>query len=81
VIVAAACSILDEAAALQPVAANIPVTMAELLWGVTHEGALDVEDLLDRRTRIGLVSEDRAAAEPAARHAFELAKAAMSHDA
>ena len=81
VIVAAACSILYEAAALQPVAANIPVTMAELLWGVTNEGALDVEDLLDRRTRIGLVSEDRAAAEPAARHAFELAKAAMSHDA
>jgi len=40
-----------------------------------------VEDLLDRRTRISLVSEDRATAEPAARQAFELAKAALSHDA
>ncbi len=29
--------------------------------GVTHEGALDVADLLDRRTRIGLVPADRAA--------------------
>ena len=28
--------------------------------GVTHEGALDVEDLLDRRTRVGLVPADRA---------------------
>jgi glycerol-3-phosphate dehydrogenase len=37
-----------------------PVTRAELLWGVRHEGALDESDLLDRRTRIGLVPEDRA---------------------
>jgi glycerol-3-phosphate dehydrogenase len=59
--------------ALVPIASGIPVTMAELLWGVTHEGALDVEDLLDRRTRIGLVPVDRAAAEPAARRALEQA--------
>ncbi len=31
------------------------VTGAELLWAVCHEGALDESDLLDRRTRIGLV--------------------------
>ncbi|MER6566096.1 glycerol-3-phosphate dehydrogenase/oxidase [Streptomyces sp. NPDC001093] len=37
-----------------------PVTRAELLWAVRHEGALDESDLLDRRTRIGLVPEDRA---------------------
>ncbi len=59
---------------LAPVAAGVPVTMAELLWGVTHEGALDVDDLLDRRTRIGLVPADRAVAESAARRALELAR-------
>ncbi|MEO3813920.1 glycerol-3-phosphate dehydrogenase/oxidase [Sphaerisporangium sp. B11E5] len=42
------------------------VTVAELVWGVRHEGALDAGDLLDRRTRIGLVPEDRAAALPVA---------------
>ncbi|SGI44949.1 Putative glycerol-3-phosphate dehydrogenase GlpD1 [Mycobacterium tuberculosis] len=26
---------------------------------MTHEGALDVDDILDRRTRIGLVPRDR----------------------
>ncbi|GAA2871270.1 glycerol-3-phosphate dehydrogenase/oxidase [Streptosporangium fragile] len=46
------------------------VTGAELVWAVRHEGALDVEDLLDRRTRIGLVPEDREAALPAARAAL-----------
>jgi glycerol-3-phosphate dehydrogenase len=34
----------------------------ELAWGVEHEGALTVDDLLDRRTRIGLVPTDRAGA-------------------
>ena len=50
----------------EPVAPGVPVTRAELLWAVRHEGALDVADLLDRRTRIGLVVDDREAAEPAA---------------
>ena len=58
---------------LAPIADRVPVTMAELLWGVTHEGALDVDDLLDRRTRVGLVPADRAAAVAAAREALELA--------
>lgn len=58
---------------LAPVADGVPVTLAELLFGVTHEGALDVDDLLDRRTRVGLVAADRAAAEPAARRALSLA--------
>ncbi|MBB5630473.1 glycerol-3-phosphate dehydrogenase [Sphaerisporangium krabiense] len=40
--------------------------MAELVWAVRHEGALDAGDLLDRRTRLGLVPEDRAVALPAA---------------
>ncbi len=46
------------------------VTRAELVWAVRHEGALDEGDLLDRRTRIGLVPEDRAAALEAARAAL-----------
>ncbi|MCW4353921.1 glycerol-3-phosphate dehydrogenase/oxidase [Hoyosella sp. YIM 151337] len=59
---------------LQPISTSVPVTMAELVFGVTHEGALDVSDLLDRRTRIGLVAQDRSEAESAAARAFELAE-------
>ena len=51
---------------LAPVADGVPVTLAELVFGVTHEGAVDVDDLLDRRTRVGLVPADRAAAVPLA---------------
>lgn len=51
----------------EPVVPGRPVTGAELLWAVRHEGALDEADLLDRRTRLGLVAADRAAALPAAR--------------
>ncbi|WP_222106268.1 glycerol-3-phosphate dehydrogenase/oxidase [Catellatospora sichuanensis] len=51
-----------------PVAPGSPVTGAELLWAVRHEGALTVGDLLDRRTRLGLVPQHRAAALPAAEH-------------
>ncbi len=47
---------------MTPIAEGVPFTLAELLWGVSHEGALDVDDLLDRRTRIGLVPSDRARA-------------------
>jgi glycerol-3-phosphate dehydrogenase len=58
---------------VEPVAAGVPVTRAELVWGVTHEAALDVDDLLDRRTRVGLVPADRAAAEQAAAEALIVA--------
>jgi glycerol-3-phosphate dehydrogenase len=58
---------------LAPIADGIPVTMAELVFGVTHEGAADVDDLLDRRTRIGLIPADRALAVPAAQRALALA--------
>ncbi|WP_245962134.1 glycerol-3-phosphate dehydrogenase/oxidase [Streptomyces ardesiacus] len=44
-----------------------PVTGAELVWALRHEGALDEADVLDRRTRVGLVPEDRAAALAAVR--------------
>ncbi|SDC39080.1 glycerol-3-phosphate dehydrogenase/oxidase [Nocardioides lianchengensis] len=60
---------------LAPVADGVPVTLAELLFGVTHEGAADVGDLLDRRTRVGLVAADRALAVPAAERALEICAA------
>jgi len=49
-----------------PVAEGIDVTRAEFEYAVTHEGALTVDDILDRRTRIGLVAPDRANAAAAA---------------
>lgn len=42
-------------------AEHLDITRAEIEWAVTHEGALDADDVLDRRTRIGLVPTDRAA--------------------
>jgi glycerol-3-phosphate dehydrogenase len=44
---------------IDPVADGIDVTRAEFEYAVTHEGALNVDDILDRRTRIGLVHTDR----------------------
>ncbi|MDH6281887.1 glycerol-3-phosphate dehydrogenase/oxidase [Prescottella agglutinans] len=55
---------------LMPIADGIDVTHAELAFAVSHEGALDVDDLLDRRTRIGLVPGDRERALPAAERAL-----------
>ncbi len=43
----------------EPVADGIDVTRAEFEYAVTHECALDVGDILDRRTRIGLAPRDR----------------------
>ncbi len=64
---------LSDEELLAPVADGVPVTLAELVFGVTHEGAHDVGDLLDRRTRVGLVPADRALAVPAAEKALALA--------
>ena len=55
------------------------MTLAELVFGVTHEGAADVDDLLDRRTRVGLIPADRALAVPAAEQALALVAAAAPH--
>jgi glycerol-3-phosphate dehydrogenase len=49
-----------------PVADGIDVIRAEFEYAVTHEGALSIDDILDRRTRIGLVSADRDRAAAAA---------------
>ncbi|MEV0928552.1 glycerol-3-phosphate dehydrogenase/oxidase [Streptomyces spongiicola] len=61
---------LADPALARPVVPGHPVTGAELLWAVRHEGALDESDLLDRRTRIGLVPYDRETALDAAREAL-----------
>ena len=61
-------SLLDRP--LEQVADGVDVTRAEFSYAVTHEGALTVDDILDRRSRVGLVPADRAAAEPAAREAL-----------
>lgn len=57
-----------------PVAAGIDVTRAEFEFAVTHEGALDVGDILDRRTRIGLVAADRERAVTAAEEMLATAR-------
>ncbi|KUI47031.1 glycerol-3-phosphate dehydrogenase [Mycobacterium sp. GA-1199] len=54
VIAAAACERPTE-----PVAEGIDVIRAEFEYAVSHEGALTVDDIVDRRTRIGLVEADR----------------------
>lgn len=43
----------------EPVADGIDVIRAEFEYAVSHEGALTVDDIVDRRTRIGLVKADR----------------------
>ncbi|MFS3128373.1 glycerol-3-phosphate dehydrogenase/oxidase [Nocardioides sp. Bht2] len=70
---ARAVSGLSDAELLAPITDQIPITLAELIFGVTHEGAYDVEDLLERRTRVGMVAVDRAAATPAAERALTIA--------
>lgn len=51
---------------LDPVAPGLPVLGVELLFGLLHEGALDADDLLERRVRLGLVPAERQRAEAAA---------------
>ena len=60
---------------LAPLSDTVPLTLVELIFGVTHEGAVTIDDLLDRRTRVGLVDEDRKVAAPLAERALALASA------
>jgi len=57
-----------------PVAEGIDVTRAEFEFAVTHEAALDAGDILDRRTRIGLVASDRELAVAAAEEVLTLTR-------
>jgi glycerol-3-phosphate dehydrogenase len=63
---------LSDEELLAPIAPHLPATLAELIFGVTHEGAVDVADLLERRTRIALVPADIEPARPAADRALAL---------
>ena len=64
-----------------PYAASLPdgpggargVTAQELQWGVAVEGALSIADLIDRRTRLGLVATDGDESTDAAAAAFDRA--------
>jgi glycerol-3-phosphate dehydrogenase len=49
---------------LAPVVPGLDVLGVEVLHAVRAEGALDADDVLDRRTRIGLVAADRERARP-----------------
>lgn len=51
---------------LEPVAPGVPALGVELVFGVEQEGALMVDDLVDRRVRLGLVPQQRHAAKDAA---------------
>jgi glycerol-3-phosphate dehydrogenase len=65
-----AASGIDVATLRAPAAAGSEVTLAELVFGVTHEAARGVEDLLERRTRVSLVPADVPALVPAAERAL-----------
>jgi glycerol-3-phosphate dehydrogenase len=49
---------------LQPLLPGLDVIGAEVLYAAEYEGALDADDVLDRRTRIGLLDGLRANARP-----------------
>jgi glycerol-3-phosphate dehydrogenase len=49
---------------LAPILPHLDVLAVEVLYAFACEGALDADDVLDRRTRIGLVAADRANARP-----------------
>lgn len=59
----------------EPIADDVPVLGVELAFGAQFELALSPSDLLDRRTRIGLVPGDMASATPAAEAAIAMARA------
>ncbi|WP_116115214.1 glycerol-3-phosphate dehydrogenase/oxidase [Austwickia chelonae] len=56
-----------------PVAEGVPTTGAEMLFGALCEGALQTDDLVERRTRVSFVEEAVPAATEAARQVLELA--------
>jgi glycerol-3-phosphate dehydrogenase len=50
---------------LKPLMPGLDVLAVEVLYAAAYEGALDAGDVLDRRTRVGLVQHDRDQARPA----------------
>jgi glycerol-3-phosphate dehydrogenase len=60
---------------LEPIADGLPVLGVELDFAARSELALTADDLLDRRTRLGLVPAERSAAAPAAEALLERVRA------
>lgn len=58
----------------KPISPDIPTTVAEMVWGLKHELAMTAEDLVDRRTRVGLVPAYREVALEAAHRAMDIAE-------
>lgn len=56
---------------LRRICPTINITRAEIAYTVTHEGALDADDILHRRTRIGFVAEDAERARPGVEEILE----------
>jgi glycerol-3-phosphate dehydrogenase len=67
-----------EAEFAAPLFDGTEITAAEVVWAVRHEGALDAEDVLDRRTRLSLVPADAAAARPRVQELVAKALAGLS---
>ncbi len=63
---------------LAPIARGIDVTRAEIEFAITCEGAADADDILHRRTRIGLVEADAVRCRPAITHILDQLGAAHS---
>ncbi|MGI9017918.1 MAG: FAD-dependent oxidoreductase [Euzebya sp.] len=55
----------------EPVVPGLPYLQAEMVFSIQREGALTAEDLVDRRTRIGLVTADRVPALEVARRLLD----------
>jgi glycerol-3-phosphate dehydrogenase len=66
------CTGLPDEELLAPIAPGVPTSLAELVFGVTHEGASTVEDLLERRTRVAMVPEHAELARPSAERVLAL---------
>jgi glycerol-3-phosphate dehydrogenase len=62
---------LEDPGLLRPLGPNVRVLGAEVVWALRAEGALNVEDILERRTRLSLVPEDADAARPAVERLVE----------
>ena len=60
----------DDPALAAPLAPGVGVLGAEVVWALRAEGALSVADILERRTRLSLVTEDAEAARGAVTELF-----------
>ena len=62
----------------EPISQDTPITGAEVVWAVRHEGAMDAEDVLHRRTRLGLIPSRAEAARPTVTPLVERTLATLS---